>query len=72
MTKTRINSATRGAQVVPIEIPTNYICNLVPNRVKLLSNKKVSASHTFRQDHGLSDEAVLLLKKLFVRSKAMN
>ena len=30
-----------------IGIPTTCLYNLVPNRIKMLSNKNVSASHTF-------------------------
>ena len=39
--------ATRGAQLVPIETLTSGLYSLVPNQIKMLSNKNVSASHTF-------------------------
>ena len=38
--------ATWEVQLVPIGIPTTCLYNLVPNRIKMLSNKKISASHT--------------------------
>ena len=44
-------SATRGTQLVHIGIPTVCLYNLISNRMKMLPNKKVSASHTFWQDH---------------------
>ena len=33
--------------VYPCFISMDYLYNLVPNRTKMLSSKKVSASHTF-------------------------
>ena len=39
--------AISGAQLVPIGIPTTCLYSLVPNRIKKLSTKTVSASHTF-------------------------
>ena len=36
---------------MPIGIPTTCLYSLVPNRIRMLSNKKVSASHTFWHDH---------------------
>ena len=40
-----------GAQLVPIEILATFLYNLVPNCMKIMSNKKASASQTFWQDH---------------------
>ena len=38
---------------MPIGIPTTCLYSLVPNRIKMLSDQKVSASHTFCHDHAL-------------------
>ena len=43
-------SATRGAQLVHIGIPTICLCNLVPNLTKLLSKRYIKASQTFWQN----------------------
>ena len=60
-----------------IGIPTTCLYNLVPNCKKMLSNKKVSASHTFGNNkHGifmlLSEDAFLSLSRAFYLEGSFN